>query len=136
MRIDTRFPLQVGATLAAAAAIGGYPLARYAPEDVILGVVLGAGLSTLNVFLGYLAIELSFGKSYTVFLRTVLGGMGIRLVFMLALLAALITVFQVQAAALTISLLGFYVVFLLLEVLFIQRKVTAKNANNPDAQSR
>ncbi len=131
MKIDTRFPLQVGTTLALAAAIGGYPLVRYGSGEVITGVILGAVLSTVNVLLGYVAIEVSFEKSYTVFVRTVIGGMGVRLVLMLGLLALLVSVFQVHALALTFSLLGFYIVYLFLEVLFIQRKVTLKNANDP-----
>ena len=135
MKIDTRFPLQVGITLVGAVALGAYPLVKFGSTEVILGVILGATLSTVNVLLGYLAIEFSFDKSYTVFVRTVLGGMGVRLILMLALLALLVSTFQVHAMALTFSLLGFYVVYLLLEVLFIQRKVLVKNANNPDRQT-
>ncbi len=134
MKIDTRFPLQVGLTLAGAVALGAYPLLKYGSAEVVRGVILGAVLSTVNVLLGFLAIEFSFDKSYTVFVRTVLGGMGVRLVLMLGLLALLVGAFQVHAIALTFSLLGFYLVFLLLEVLFIQRKVMLKNANNPDRQ--
>ena len=134
MKIDTRFPFQVGIILIGAVGLGAYPLAKFGSTEVILGVILGATLSTVNVLLGYLAIEFSFDKSYTVFVRTVLGGMGIRLILMLGLLALLVSAFQVHAVALTFSLLGFYVVYLLLEVLFIQRKVMVKNANNPDRQ--
>ncbi len=135
MKIDTRFPLQVGATLVVAAVLGGYPLIRYGSGEVITGVIVGAALSTVNVFLGWLAIEFSFEKSYTVFVRTVIGGMGVRMVLMLGLLALLISVLQVHALALTLSLLGFYIVYLFLEVLFIQRKVTLKNANTPGPQT-
>ena len=135
MKIDTRFPFQVGIILVGAVALGAYPLVKFGSTEVILGVILGATLSTVNVLLGYLAIEFSFDKSYTVFVRTVLGGMGVRLILMLALLALLVSTFQVHAMALTFSLLGFYVVYLLLEVLFIQRKVMVKNANNPDRQT-
>ena len=92
MKIDTRFPLQVGITLVVAGAIGGYPLLRYGSSEVISGVILGSALSTVNVLLGYIAIEFSFEKSYTVFVRTVIGGMGVRLVLMLGLLALLISV--------------------------------------------
>jgi len=134
MKIDTRFPLQIAGTLAVAALLGGYPLLNYGTADVVAGVLLGAGISTINVLLGFLAIEFSFSKSYTVFVRTVIGGMGVRLVIMLGLLALLIGIFRVHAFALAFSLLGFYAVFLLLEVLFIQRKVTLKNSTMPERQ--
>lgn len=134
MKIDTRFPLQIAGILVVAALLGGYPLLNYGSADVVAGVLLGAGISTVNVLLGFLAIEFSFNKSYTVFVRTVIGGMGVRLVIMLGLLALLIGIFRVHAVALAFSLLGFYAVFLLLEVLFIQRKVTLKNSTMPEHQ--
>ncbi len=134
MKIDARFPLQIAGTLAVAALLGGYPLLNYGSADVVAGVLLGAGISTINVLLGFFAIEFSFNKSYTVFVRTVIGGMGVRLVIMLGLLALLIGIFRVHAVALAFSLLGFYAVFLLLEVLFIQRKVTLKNSTMPERQ--
>ncbi len=127
MKRDLRFPLQVGGALCAVACLAAYPLARYAPGEVITGVLLGAALSTVNVLLGYLAVEYSFEKSYGVFLRTVFGGMGLRLLLMLAALAALIALANVHAMALTMSLLGFYVIYLVLEILFLQRKVMAKS---------
>lgn len=134
MKIDTRFPLQIAGTLAVAALLGGYPLLKYGSDEVVAGVLLGAGISTINVLLGFLAIEFAFNKSYTIFVRTVIGGMGVRLVIMLGLLALLIGIFHVHAFALALSLLGFYAVFLLLEVLFIQRKVTLKNSTMPEHQ--
>ena len=127
MRRDRRLPRQVAATLLAAALIAGYPLGRYASPGTLLAVCLGCGLSTLNVLLGYAAVEYSFGKSSTVFLRTVLGGMGLRLLLMLGLLVLLILVFHVDAVPLTVSVLGFYAVFLILEVLYLQRKVLVQN---------
>ncbi len=127
MRPDVRFPLQVGGTLAAVACLAAYPLARYASGEVVTGVLLGAALSTVNVLLGYLAVEYSFEKSYTVFLRTVFGGMGLRLLFMVGAMIALIMLGNVHAVALTVSLLSFYVIYLVLEILFLQRKVMAKS---------
>jgi hypothetical protein len=123
MRVDFRFPLQIAVTLGAAALVLAYPLAHYASWDVILGVMLGAFLSTFNVLLGFAAIEYAFDRSYSVFLRTVLGGMGLRLILMLGMMMGLILMFHVHVVALTISLLGFYLVYLVLEVLFIQRKM-------------
>ena len=87
----------------------------------------GAALSTINVMLGYIAIRYSFDKSYTTFLKAVLGGMGLRLLFMLGAFIALIAGFGLQPVPLTASLLGFYAVFMVLEIVFIQRSMTVKN---------
>lgn len=127
MRIESRFPKQVVAVLIIGGAVAAYPLSRFGSADVIRSVVAGGLLSTLNVLLGYLAIEYSFGKSYSTFLKTVLGGMGVRMVVVLVILVLLIKVYGYHPVALTASLLAFYTVYLVLEVLFIQRKIVAKN---------
>ncbi len=127
MKPELRFPLQVGGTLCAVACLAAYPMVRYATGEVVTGALIGAALSTVNVLLGYLAVEYSFERSYTVFLRTVFGAMGLRLLLMLGAMIALIVLGNVHAVALTVSLLGFYVIYLVLEIVFLQRKVMAKS---------
>jgi hypothetical protein len=56
--------------------------------------------------------------------------MGIRMVFMLGALVVLIRFFGLHAAALTVSLFGFYVIYLVLEIMFIQKKVTHKSTGD------
>ena len=127
MKFDSRFPRQVAVTLIVGAVLSAYPLWRWGSLEIIEAVAAGALLSTLNVLAGYVTIEYSFDKSHTTFLKAMLGGMGIRMVVMLAALVVLIKLVGMHAAALTSSLFGFYIVYLILEVLFIQRKVHVKN---------
>lgn len=129
MKIDRTFPKQILAALVVTAVVASYPLTRYGSAEVVLAVVVGAVLSTVNVLLGFLAIEYSFGKSYTTFLKAVIGGMGVRMILMLGALMLLIKMFEFHAVALTVSLLGFYVLYLVLEVMFIQRKVNHNNGS-------
>ena len=116
------FPVQVLIALAATAAAAAYPLLRYADGPVLQAVLGGAAMSVLNVFMGYAAIEYSFGKSYTHFVQIVLGGMVVRLFVMAGLLLVLIAVFRFHAVALVSSLFAMYVVFLALEVFYIHTK--------------
>jgi hypothetical protein len=127
MKIDARFPRQVALTLLGAAALAAYPLSRYGSPEVINAVVAGALLSTVNVLLGFFAIEYAFDKSYTVFLKAVLGGMGLRMVLLLGVMIVLILVFHMHTVALTVSLLSLYLIYLILEILFIQKKVLLRN---------
>jgi hypothetical protein len=124
--IDRRFPRQVCTTLVIIGGLAAYPLIRFGNGDIIIAAGVGACLSTVNVLLGFLTVEFAFEKSYTTFLKAVLGGMGIRMVLMLGALAALIMVAQLHALALTISMLGFYLAYLVLEILFLQRRVLQK----------
>jgi hypothetical protein len=124
--IDLRFPRRVAAVVLIAAAVLAYPLVRYASPAVVIAVVAGAVISTLNALLGYCSIEYAFGKSYTTFLKVVIGGMGVRMLGMLGIMLVLILSFHVQSLPLTMSMLGFYMIYLVLEVLFIQTKVLVK----------
>ncbi len=127
MKIDARFPRQVALTLCVAAALAAYPLSRFGSPEVIKASIVGALLSTVNVLLGFLSIEYAFDKSYSTFLKAVLGGMGIRMLLMLGAMIVLILVFHMHTVALTVSLLSLYVVYLFLEILFIQKKVLLRN---------
>ena len=126
-RSDLRFPLRVALVLLGAALVLAYPLAVYAEAATRTAVVLGAVLATVNVLLGYAAVEYAFHRSYTAFLKAVLGGMGARMVVILGLLVVLIAYWGVPVLPLTLSLFGFYIVFLTLEVLYIQRKVSDRH---------
>jgi hypothetical protein len=127
MRVDLSFPTQVLMVLILGGAICAYPLWKLGSADVAVAVLAGGVLSTLNVLLGYLAIEYSFNKSYSVFLKAVLGGMGARMMLMLGALLVLIKVFGFNVVGLVVSLLSFYAIFLVLEVVFIHRKLMTKN---------
>jgi hypothetical protein len=127
VKIDVRFPRRVGLVLLAGTVLLAYPLARLATRETILAVVAGALLSTINVLLGFLAIEYSFEKSYTAFMKAVLGGMVARMTIMLGAMVALILLFHVDAVALTVSMLGFYLIYLVMEVQYVQKKVLVRN---------
>lgn len=123
MKIDWSFPKQVVFVLLIVGGCASYPLIFYGSQEVITAVVVGALLSTVNVLLGYTAIEYSFEKSITTFLKFVLGGMGIRLALILAAIVILIKTADIHVGGLVVSLGIFYIIYLTLEILFIQKKV-------------
>jgi hypothetical protein len=126
MRVDRRFPLQVGVALLMMALLAAYPLLRYGTEAVIFAVLAGAALSAVNVLAGFLTIEYAFDRSFTTFLKAVLGGMGIRMALMLGALLVCILGFRLHTFAVTIGMMVPYSVFLVLEVLFLQKKIQAR----------
>ena len=123
MKIDKTFPRQILIALCSGMGLAAYPLVKFGSKDIVVASGVGALLSTVNVLLGYLAIEYSLDKSYTTFVKTVIGGMGIRIVGLVGVLLILVKLFGLHLLALTISLLGFYVIYLVLEVLFIQKRI-------------
>ena len=125
-KFDFSFPRQIVLVFLVVAALSSYPLFAYGSADTVRAVAAGALLSLVNVLAGYVAIEYSFDKSYTTFLRVVLGGMGARMLVMLGCFLVLIKVFVLQAAPLVLSLFGFYVIFLVLELMYIQKRMNKK----------
>ncbi len=127
MKIDWSFPKQVAVAFVIVAGLSGYPLVVYGTAEMLKSAITGAVLAMVNVLLGYAAIEYSFGKSTTTFFKYVLGGMGIRLLFMALALVVMIKFIGMHVGALIGSLGIFYVVFLTLEVLFIQKKINIQH---------
>jgi hypothetical protein len=121
-RIDWSFPRQVFLTLVVVGCCAAYPLFKYGTAEMLKSVAAGALMTTINVLAGYAAIEYSRGRSASAFLRVVLGGMGVRMLAMAAALVVLIKVFEFQVQGLIWSMVFFYVVFLALEIVFIQKK--------------
>lgn len=127
MTIDWVFPRRVALVVLGAAALAVYPLMLLGSREILLAAAAGCVLSTVNALAGFVTIEIAFGKSYTAFLKAVLGGMGVRMLLALGVLTILISVYHLHTVALTVSLLGFYVIYLVLEVLYLQKKVMVKN---------
>jgi hypothetical protein len=126
VKVDKRFPLHVAIIFVGALLLAAIPLANMG-ADVRLAVLVGAVLSTLNVLSGFLAIEYSFDRSYNTFLKAVLGGIGVRMMVTLGTLVLLIKFSALHTIALVVSVLSFYVFYLVLEILYIQKKVSHKN---------
>jgi hypothetical protein len=129
MNVDWSFPKYVAIALVGMGCLSVYPLMTYGSRDIIIAVVAGTLVTTANVLLGYAAVEYSWGKSTTTFFKYVVGGMGLRMFMMAIVLVLFIKVFQFHTTALVGSMGVSYVVFLTLEILFIQKKISIKHQN-------
>lgn len=126
-RLDRRFPLQVALTFGGISSVALYPLLTWGSTEMLTAAIVGGVLTTANVLFGFLMIEYGFEKSYTTFLKAVLGGMGLRMAIMLAALLVLILACHMHPVALTVSMVLFTTVYLVLEIFYLQRKVEVKN---------
>ena len=119
--IDRTFLFQVGIAFVVLGGLLAVVLFNYATEEVLVAAMVGATMSVLNAVAGTLAGGLAMGKSATGFLKIVLGGMAVRMMVLLGLLFVFIKVAGLHVLALTATLFGFYLVFLVLEIFSIQR---------------
>ena len=126
VKIDWSFLRLVMFCFAAAAVLTYYPISEFATGEVIQGIIAGGVMSLINLLLGYAAIEISYERSHTTFLKYVLGGMVVRLMLMWSVLLILIRVYNYHSASLMLSLLFFYVLNLVLEIFYLQKRVSSK----------
>ena len=78
-KFEVSFPRQIAVVFFLSALLSAYPLVAFASAEVIRACVAGVIISLANVLAGYAAIEYSIDKSYTLFLKVVLCGMGVRM---------------------------------------------------------
>ncbi len=88
-------------------------------------VLTGGALAAVNTIVAYFLVLWSAGRSTSVFLGVVLGGMVGRMALMLAAVAAGVLVFDPPKVPFTISLLAFFVLFLVLELTILHRRTGA-----------
>ncbi len=127
MKIDWSFLKIVVACYGLSALLTYYPISEFVTDPIARSIVGGGVMSLLNLLAGYLTIEVSFQRSHTTFLKFVLGGMAVRLLAMWLTLLVLLKWFDFHAASLMLTLLFMYVLNLVLEIYFLQKKVSLKS---------
>lgn len=85
-------------------------------------VVAGGALAASNTVLAYHLVLWSSRRSTNVFLGAVLGGMVGRMALMLAAVVTGVLVFDLPKVPLAVSLLAFFVLFLVLELTILHRR--------------
>ena len=83
---------------------------------VLTAVAFGAALATLNTLAAHALVGWSARRSTKVFLGAVLGGMVGRLALMLAAVVVGLLVLGLPRLPLVVSLLGYFVLFLIMEL--------------------
>jgi hypothetical protein len=126
MKVDWSFLRLVVYCFAGAAVLIFYPISGFATSEVICSIIAGGVMSLVNLLLGYLAIEISFERSHTTFLKYVLGGMVGRLLLMWGVFLLLIRLYSFHSASLMFSLLFFYIMSLVLEIFYLQKRISTK----------
>jgi predicted neutral ceramidase superfamily lipid hydrolase len=89
-------------------------------------IALGAGLAASNGIAAYALVRWSAGRSNQTFMRAVLGGTAARMTLLLACVAAAIALGGFPPAPLVASLLAYFVLFLVMELVVLGVKPPAR----------
>jgi hypothetical protein len=122
------FPLQVVLVILGTFLISFYPLYLNFSKAVLLAVIIGCLISTLNVLSGYFIIAFSIDKSNKTFFKSIIGGMILRLFGVGAITVLLVKVAKIEMIGFLISMFFFYFIFLILEVLYLNKRLLKRNS--------
>lgn len=110
------------------AVFAGIPIAIWGSHELIKASIASGLIALGNVVVGCYLLEYAIDKSNQVFLISVFGGMFARMLVILVLFAILQRS-GYDATTLALSLMGFYVAFLIAEIVYVLRELNKRNAN-------
>ena len=98
------------------------------------GIIAGLAVAGRNGALALAAVRWGLAKGMQVFLVAFIGGMALRLLLVAVLSVLVIKLTSVHVASYTISLIVTYLLFLLLEMLYVLKKNKAEKTavSKPD----
>lgn len=130
MKFDPALPKRILVLVLLVGVLATYPLFKAGDRDITVGFITGCLISLVNVTAGYLLIEYGIEKPNATFLKIILGGMVARLILTPAIVVVLIRVFRFHLLSLTGSLFFSYFLFLILEILFLNKKLALKKVHS------
>jgi hypothetical protein len=116
-----RYALMSLAIAAGSLALAWPLLGRWLPPAGRVAALAGAGLALANTVAAYGLVRWSAGRPTGAFLKAVLGGMVGRMGLMLAAVAGAVLVLGLPEVPLVVSLLAYFVVFLVIELRVLSR---------------
>jgi hypothetical protein len=120
-----RYTLVVLALLGAGLGAAWLPLLRGLEPRARWAALLGGALAALNAITAYLLVLWSASRPTGAFLRAILGGMVGRMAFLLAAVVGAVLGLGLPSVPLTVSLLPYFVLFLVLELAVLHMRATA-----------
>jgi hypothetical protein len=124
----TRYSLIVLAAVSVSLAVALPVLGALLDEGARQAAIVGAGLATLNTLAAYALVLWSERRSTNIFMGAVLGGMVGRMLVMLAAVAAAVVYLDFPKVPLAVSLLSYFVPFLILELLIVHKRTSQASA--------
>lgn len=90
-------------------------------NDALFSVLIGVGLSIVNILLAFVSAYIAFRKDTTTFLAIVLGSMIMRMFLMLIIIGILVAYANIHAFAFVLAFFISYGVLVLSEIVIIHR---------------
>ena len=98
------------------------PLYFFAEPVIIWGTLGGCILSAICFIAGFYAVCRTFHGSFRALMITVFGGMLARLAVIGVIFALVVTMTSLHVPSFLISLLGFYILYMIIELHFVKNR--------------
>jgi hypothetical protein len=98
------------------------PLYIFAEPMIIWGTLGGCVLSAICFTAGFYAVCRTFHGSFRALMITVFGGMLVRLAVIGTIFAFVVTMTSLHVTSFLFSLLGFYVLYMIIELYFVKNR--------------
>jgi hypothetical protein len=105
------------------------PLYFLAEPMMVWGALVGCLLSALCFTVGFYAVCRVFHRSLPTLMITVFGGMLARLLFIGTIFVLIVTLTPIHPVSFLSSLLGFYILYLVVELYFVSKKLRTQEGN-------
>jgi hypothetical protein len=105
------------------------PLYFLAEPMIVWGALVGCLLSALCFTVGFYAVCRAFHRSLQTLMITVFGGMLARLLFIGTIFVLIVTLTPLHPVSFLSSLLGFYTLYLVIELYFVSNRLRTQEGN-------
>jgi len=124
------FAKVLGSAIAICIAVAAYPVYKWYGLSAFIGFMLAFFVTSLNAIVGYYFVDKYFGASLNDFMKAVFGSMGVRLLVLAGIIVIVLVFTKIHRISFTVSLFISYILFSVIEINFINKKVS-----KPDSES-
>jgi len=114
------------------AGVSLFPIFKIHDPEVTRSLILAPLVMGVNFAAGMFLIKKGFSASHATFMKVVFGGMGVRLLVLGAIIAAVIAHEKLNFMAFLIALLGYYIVFMFLEIWYVHSRLSVETDGRND----
>lgn len=114
------------------AVVSLFPIFKTHDPEVTRSLILAPLVMGVNFAAGMFLIKKGFSASHATFMKIVFGGMGIRLLVLGAIIAAVIAHEKLNFMTFLIAMLGYYIVFMYLEIWYVHTRLSVETDGRND----
>jgi hypothetical protein len=119
----------IGVTTGVTWGLLALPLYFLAEPMIVWGALSGCLLSAFCFIVGFYAVCQTFHRSLHTLMITVFGGMLVRLFFIGTIFVLIVTLTPLHRVSFLSSLLGFYTLYLVIELYFVSNRLRTQEGN-------